>query len=184
MATLHSPIARCPSSSSARRDDADRVGEVHDPRAGCRSTGDLLGELEQHRHRPKRLGEAAWPRRLLADRAELVGQRLVDQSSLLAADAQLDQHEVGAVERLRPVAGDRQLARPTTAAEHPPGQSADDLAPLGIDVEQRQLVGGQSGRAPRDAVNELRGVGAAPTHDRDLDAHSDSTLWATREDAP
>ena len=38
------------------------------------------------------------PGRLLADRAEPWRQRLVDEAGGLAADAQLDEHEVGAVE--------------------------------------------------------------------------------------
>ena len=82
----------------------DRVGEVDDPRARRRALAHFLGDLEQHGHGAQRLGEAARAGRLLADRAELVGQRLVDEPSLLAADAQLDEHEIGAVERLVAVA--------------------------------------------------------------------------------
>ena len=75
---------------------------IHAP--GADAPSDLLGDLEQHGHGAQRLGEAARPGRFLADRAELVGQRLVDEARLLTADAQLDEHEIGAVERLVAVA--------------------------------------------------------------------------------
>ena len=73
--------------------DADRVGEVDDPSVLGRPLSDLLGDLEQHRNSAQSLGKAAGTGRFLADRAELVGQRLVYQASLLAADSELDEHE-------------------------------------------------------------------------------------------
>ena len=105
---------------------------IHAPVRRRRATSSR--DLEHHRHGAQRLGEAAGAGRLLADRAELVGQRLVDQARLLAADAQLDQHEVGAVERLvaSPVVVSCPSSRRGGASA---GQAADDLEPLGVDVE-------------------------------------------------
>ena len=74
-----------------------------------------LGEVEHDGHRPQRLGEAARPGRLLADDAEASGQRLVDQPGRLAADAQLDEHEVGAVERRVAIVGQRSAGRSSRA---------------------------------------------------------------------
>ena len=66
--------------------------------AGRRPLGRALGDVEDDRHRPERLGEAAGAGRLLADRPEPRRQRLVDEAGRLAADAQLDEDEVRAVE--------------------------------------------------------------------------------------
>ena len=54
-------------------DDPDRVREVDDPGARRRAAGGPLGEVQDDRHGPERLGEAAGAGRLLADRAELGG---------------------------------------------------------------------------------------------------------------
>ena len=98
MATLHRPIARWPSSSSAC---------VTMPTGFVKSTtqaslaprrGGRLGDVEHHRYRAQSLGEAARPGRLLADAAELERQRLVDEPGRLAADAQLDDDEARAVD--------------------------------------------------------------------------------------
>src|SRR4029078_11968819 len=83
--------------------DADRVCEVDDPSVLGRSLSDLLGNLEQHRNCAHSLGKATGPGRFLANRAELVGQRLVYEASLLAADSELNEHQIGAAARLCPV---------------------------------------------------------------------------------
>ena len=93
-------------------DDADRVREVDDPRSGRRMTPRQLGELEDHRHRPQRLGEAARAGRLLTDRAEPQGEGLVEQARGLSADPELDQDEVRAVDGGARVVGQRQAALP------------------------------------------------------------------------
>ena len=64
-----------------------------------------------------------------------------------------------------------QPAGPVEPVQHPPGQAADDLEALGVDVEQDQLVDRQAVAAPGEALDELRRVGAAAADDRDLDAH-------------
>ncbi len=72
--------------------DADRVGEVDDPRLRFGPLGDHVGDLQHDRHCAQRLGEAARAGGLLPEQPELAGQRLVHQPGLLAADAQLDEH--------------------------------------------------------------------------------------------
>ena len=86
------------------RDDADRVREVDDPGASAPELANAVGDLEHDRHRAQRLGEPAGARRLLADAAAGERHRLVGEPRLLAADADLDEHEVGAVERAVEVA--------------------------------------------------------------------------------
>ena len=156
-------------------DDPDRVREVDDPGAlrGALAP-DALGEIQHDRHGPQRLGEPARARRLLADRAELRRQRLVDEPRRLAADAELDEHEVGAVDRGVGVAG-AGSARPGQPSRSSirAGQPADDLQALGVDVEEDQLVDRQAIRAPRDALDQLRRVGAAAPDDRELHAQTD-----------
>ena len=151
-------------------DDPDRVREVDDPRALRGPLGGPLGEVEHDRHGPERLGEPAGAGRLLADRAEPGRQRLVDEPRRLAADAQLDQHEVGAVDGGIGVAGAHEPPRPLEPVEHPRRQPADDLEALRIDVEEDELVDREAVGAPRDALDQLRRVGAAPAHDRELHA--------------
>jgi len=74
------------------RDDSDRVREVDDPR--IRRRAHALGDLEHDRDGAQRLREPAGSRRFLADAAARQRERLVGESSLLAADPDLDQHEV------------------------------------------------------------------------------------------
>ena len=118
--------------------DPDRVREVDDPRAGRCELARPLGDLEDDRHRPQRLGEAAGPGRLLADAAARERQRLVLEARRLAADADLDEDEVGAVQRTVEVAGQLEAAGEALPLEHPPGEAADDLEPLRVDVVQRE----------------------------------------------
>ena len=93
------------------------------------------------------------------------------QARRLAADAQLDEDEVGAVERGIAIARQDEPAGPAEPLEHPPGEPADDLEPLGIDVEQDELVDRQAVGAAGDALDQLGRVGAAAADDRELDAH-------------
>ena len=77
--------------------DPDRVREVDDPVPGCGAAVHCLGELQDHGHGADCLGQAAGTGRLLADRAEAGRDGLVAQPSCLTADAELDEHEIGAV---------------------------------------------------------------------------------------
>ncbi len=122
------------------RDDPDRIREVHDPRAGRRAVGDTLRELEHHRHRPHRLRESTGARRLLADAAAAQGHCLVEQACGLPADANLEEDERGAVDRSVEIARLDERAGVARAIEHAPGEPADHLEPLGVDVVQRDLA--------------------------------------------
>ena len=77
--------------------DADRVGEVDDPRVR-RRLGDLLGDVEHDRDRPQRLRQPARAGRLLPDAAALQRPGLVLVARGLPTDPQLEQHRVDAVE--------------------------------------------------------------------------------------
>ena len=57
---------------------------IQAPGAAC-CAGEL-GQVEHDRHRPQRLGQPAGAGRLLADRPEAEGERLVEQAGRLAAD--------------------------------------------------------------------------------------------------
>ena len=155
-------------------DDADRVREVHDPRAGRRAAGGLLGDVEHDRHGPECLGEPARPRGLLPDDPELRRQRLVHEPGRLAADAQLDEDEVGALEGLVAIEGANEAPGPVEPVEHPLGKAADDLEAGLIRIEEHQPVD-RHAVAPRlEAFDEFRGVGAPAADHGDLDAHAPS----------
>ena len=98
IATLHSPIARWPSSSSAWLTIPTGFVKSTIQWPGAASRSASLGDVEDDRHGPERLREAAGAGRLLADRAEPRRERLVDEAGRLAADAELDDDEVGALE--------------------------------------------------------------------------------------
>ena len=82
--------------------------EVDDPGVLRGATGGQLGQLEDARDGPERLGEAAGPGRLLADDTEAQGQGLVDESGRLAAHPQLEKDEVGSVDGRVAVSGEGQ----------------------------------------------------------------------------
>ena len=128
-------------------DDPDRVREVDDPRTGGGALADALGDLEHDRDRAQRLGEPARARRLLPDAPAGVRDRLVREPRRLAADADLDEHEVGAVDGAVEIAGDEQLAVEALAPSIRAGHAADDLAALAVDVVQRELASRRCGRA-------------------------------------
>ena len=65
-------------------------------------------------------------------------------------------------------------AGPVPVGRASAGEPADDLEPLGIDVEQDQLVDRQAVRAAREALDQLRRVRAPAADDRDLGAHPPS----------
>ena len=120
-------------------DDPDRVREVDDPRVRGGELLDALGDLEHDGHGAQRFREAAGAGRLLADAAAGKRHRLVREPRRLAADPDLDEDEVGAVERAVELAGDLERAVEALALEHPRGEPADDVPPLGVDVVQDEL---------------------------------------------
>ena len=87
-------------------DDADRVGEVDDPRVGRGPLPGAFGDVQHDRHGAQCLGEPARPGGLLADAAAFQRPGLVPLPGRLAADAQLEQH------RARPVQALVQAGRP------------------------------------------------------------------------
>ena len=128
-----------------------------------------LGDVEHDRNGPQRLGEPAGAGGLLAEQAELAGQRLVDQAGLLAADAQLDEHRRcavdGLVERRRwCVAGRRSPARPRMRRARPPTTSRRSAR----DVVQDELVARTARRPPGESLDQLGRVRAPAADDCDL----------------
>ena len=156
------------------RHDTDRVCEIDDPGSGSRASRRLLGNLEDHRHGPEGLGEAARPGRLLTDDPELVRQRLVHVASRLTAHPELENDEIGPLESRRAIGSGQELARPTDAIEHSTGEPGHRSEPLEVGVEKHELVHGQAIHPPCEALHELRRVRAAAAYDGDLHAH-DST---------
>ncbi len=125
--------------------------------------------ISQHDgNRPKRLREAAGTGRLLTDAAAGERDGLVREARLLAADADLDQDEVGAVERAVEVAGHLQLAGVALPLQHPRGEAADHVAPLLVDVVQDELAHVDLVALPREPRDELGRVRRAAADDRDL----------------
>ena len=157
-------------------DDPDRVGEVHDPGIRCAPPADVLGQLQDDRHGPQRLGKTTRSGRLLADAAEAVRQRLVRVAGLLTADPQLDQDERRPVDRLGTVGGADETARPALATEDSLGQPAHDREALAVDVVEDELVDRERVRPVDQALDQLRGVGAAAADDGDLQAHRPSLV--------
>ena len=147
-------------------DDPDRVREVDDPGAAAPRA---RAPARRSRARP---GRCAWPWRSRLRRSSpgrcsrRRAARSRRQPRRLAADADLEQHEVGAVERASrsPVSSSSPLV--ALRGEHPRGQAADDLAALGVDVVQRELaIDVELAREPRD---ELRRVRRAAADDGEL----------------
>ncbi len=149
-------------------DDADRVGEVDDP--GVRvGPPDLLGDVEHHRDGAQRLGEAARAGGLLADAAALQRPGLVLVAGGLSADPQLQQHRVGVRDAGLDVGGrgdDRAVA---LLGEDPPGQSADQLQPVGGGVDEDEFADREGVAEPGEAVDQLRGVRRTAADDGQLE---------------
>ena len=150
------------------RDDPDRVREVDDPRVRGGELPHALGDLEHDRHGAQRLREAAGAGRLLADAAAGERHGLVREPRGLAADPDLEEDEVGAVEGAVELAGDVERAFEALPLEHPPSEPADDLAPLGVDVVQDELPHTDPVALAREPRDELRRVRRAAADDRDL----------------
>ena len=160
--------------------DPDRVGEVDDPGIRRAAAGRDVGQVEDDRYGAQRLGQAAGTGRLLADGAEADRDRLVQQPRRLPADAELDQHEAGAVDGSLDVGGERQSALEPEAGEHAAGHAADHGAALVIDVVEHELIDGQPLMALRQTLDQLRGIGAPAADDCDLDPHRKPRRVLTR----
>src|ERR1019366_8942381 len=106
--------------------------------------------------------------RLLADRAEAQRQGLVHEPGRLAADADLEQDEVGPLERAIASDGGDQTAAPAGPVQHPPSESAHDPEALGVHIEQDQVIDRESVAAAREPLDQLRRICAAPADNNDL----------------
>ena len=71
-----------------------------------------------------------------------------------------------------PVVGGDQVARPAPLAQDAAGQPADRLQPVGVRVEQDQLVDDQPVLVGAQAVDQLRRVGAPAADDGHLGSHA------------
>ena len=143
------------------RDDPHRVGEVDDPRVGPGELAHPLGDREHHGHGAHRLREAARAGRLLADAAARQRRGLVLQAGSLAADADLHEDEVGALDRLVEPVEQLQFAAEADAVEHPPREPPDDLEPGRVDVVEREPLELE----PREARDQLRRIRRARADD-------------------
>ena len=91
---------------------------------------DAFSDVQDHRDGAQRLGEATGAGGLLADAAALEREGLVDAAGGLPADAQLQQHEVGAVHRGVQVGRGDHPAGVVLPLEHPAGDTTDELEAL------------------------------------------------------
>lgn len=148
-------------------DDADRVGEVDDPRVGV-GPADLLGDVQHHRHRTQGLGQAARPGGLLADAAALQRPGLVLVAGRLPADPQLQEHRVGVGDARLDVGRRGDHGAVPLLGEDPPGQPADQLQPVGGRVDQDEFGDRQGVAQPGETVDEFGGVRRTATHDGQL----------------
>ena len=111
------------------RDDPDRVREVDDPgavgaraRAPRSAISSTTGTVRSALAKPP-APVVSWPMQPHAS-----GTVSSESRAGLSADADLDEHEVGPVERAVEIVGQLRAPREPAALEHPPGEPADDLA--------------------------------------------------------
>ncbi len=124
-------------------DDPDGVREIDDPGSGRRALTHALRDLEHHGHCPEGFRESAGAGRLLPDAPACKRHRLVREPRCLPSHADLDQHELRAVERAVEVVGHGERPLESLRVEHPPGQPTDDLASFRVDVVEDELFDGQ-----------------------------------------
>ena len=161
IATLQSPTARWPASSSARvtMPTGFVKSTIQAPSAARSRTRSAIssttGTVRIAFAKPAGAG------RLLPDAAAGERHGLVREARRLAADPDLEQHEVGAVDRAVEVAGELELAAEALPLEHPRGQAADDVAPLGVDVVQRRARDVEPSRS-RESPETSSGVYVEP----------------------
>ena len=114
------------------------------------------------------LREPAGARRLLSDAPAGVRDRLIRETRRLPPDADLDEHEVGAVDGAVEIVRDEQVAAEGLSLQHARRHAADDLAALAVDVVQRELAHVDALALARETGHELGRVGRPGADDRDL----------------
>ncbi len=163
------------------RHHAGRIREVDEPGARGATARGELGELEHHRHGAEPFREPSGTGRLLTDAPEPERDGLVDEPGLIATDAQLHDHEVGALERFVTVGGEREPAAPSHLREHPRGETPHDLEAARGDIEQGEFVYRQPLAAPGEPLDEFGGVGAPSADDRHLHTHGPGIVHSRHE---
>ena len=171
---MHRPSARCPSSMSAwvTMPTGFVKSTIQASFAARRAVSSARSRTT--RDGPERLGEAAGAGRLLADDTEAQGQRLVDEAGRLAADSQLEQDEVGAVDGRVAVAGEGQSPRPAQPIEHPRARPPTTSSRSGsMSSRTSSSMGRRSVRRAKPSTSS--GVYVLPAaDDRDPGAHPPS----------
>jgi hypothetical protein len=164
IATLAEADARWPWSSSERVTIPTGFvkSTIQAPSAAPSRT--RVGDVEQRRHRAERLPSP--PRRSSpADAAAGEWHRLVGEPRLLTPDADLDQHEVGSVDRALEVVRDLQRARRSPGARACARRGRRRPPALLVDVVQHELAHVDAVSLAREARDELRRVRRAAADD-------------------
>ncbi len=152
--------------------DPDRVGEVDQPGSRVGAGRHLLGQPEHDRHRAQRLGQAARAHGLLPEAAVPDGQGLVDVPGRLAADAELHDDEVGALERGMGIRCRCERAAPPACTEDALGQPAHDLAAHLARIQQDEIVDDHAVLQIAQTVDQFGGVRAPTADDGHLCPHA------------
>ena len=152
-------------------DDAGRVGEVDDPGVR-RQLFHPTGDIQHHRNGAQRLGEAADAGGLLAEQLVFQAQPFIGGARRQLPDAELGQHESGAVNGVvqREVHADLHLFQPV-ARQHAAGQGGDGFHFLAawLDVHQRQFGDRQLIDALDQPIDQFGSVAAATANHRDFE---------------
>ena len=150
------------------RHDPDGVREVDDPRVRRRDLARPLRYREHDGNRPRAFANPPAPVVSCPMQPHSSGNRLVEEPRRLAADPDLDQDRIRAVERSGKIVRLDQRPLEPLAREHPPREPGHHSQPLQVDVVQRQLVDRQPLPVAREPRHELGRVGRPGPDDRDL----------------
>ena len=150
--------------------DPHRVGEVDDPRLRCCAAPHLVCDVEHHRNRAKRFRKASRTGRLLAHAPTPQRNGLIEVSSSLTTDAQLQQDEIGTVHRLVEIGRGREGAPPPMTAGNPSAHTGDRIEARRVGIAENEFVNIERLAQAGDPVDQLGCVGAAASDHRDLHA--------------
>ena len=139
-----------------------------------------LGELDHGRDRAQREADAAGADRLLSEHALAQRDALVDRATLEAADADGEEDEAGALERVVEVGRGAERHAIAVLGGLALQHLGDPLQPLGVDVVQHDLV--ERAALEQRAVDERDAEPSAPD-DRELHAGRISAIPAAESSA-
>ena len=148
-------------------DDVDRVRVVEDPRARA-GDRDVVEDLPHDVDRAQGHEEAARALRLLADHAVRERDALVEHARLEAAGPVARQDRVAAVEAGAAVGRRRHGEVEALRGRHPLGEAADQLEPLGVEVDQHDLGPVEVGALLDEAGHRARRAGGSAADVGDL----------------